>query len=442
MTSSIPKHSVPKWLEGVPAVFAASCISKTVSLLVNFAIIRLLSVEEYGLQAGLYSILSLIALFAGGGMGSSLLVYGSEARNKEQLNSIRCFTLLAGIAFCIPVIIIQLLLSASLFASNPFCRQMLPVLFFWPLLCYLASYFQILIRTEQASTRYSLMMILNACGSAIFSMIGILLGSLYGLITMNGLFLFVQVLIGIALVPQRPDLSAYQNSRLESKLKKELIKFAVQAGLTSILNQIVYLLDLFMITLLIESPAQIAIYKAACLIPNHLNFIPNAFMIALVPRFARRSNDRRWFILHFQRLFVLNLLLQGTIALLLIMLAPWLIRLLWSEAYLAGLECFRILSISYFFLAGFRIFSTNMLSVLKKNGYNLAVSIALGLLNLSLDFWLITTKGILGAALATLFSVMFASAAGAGGLLFQFSVWKKNSSASVCSSARTNVKSA
>lgn len=75
-------HSISRY--GIPAVFLSSVTNKAIGFVSNMIVIRILSVEEYGLQASLYTVLSLIGLFAGGGMGSPLIIYGSEWRSPSE----------------------------------------------------------------------------------------------------------------------------------------------------------------------------------------------------------------------------------------------------------------------------------------------------------------------------------------------------------------------
>ena len=85
------------------------------------------------------------------------------------------------------------------------------------------------------------------------------------------------------------------------------------------------------------------------------------------------------------------------------------ISVLWGKQYDDAVPCFRILSISFLFLSGFRLTSTNILLSLGKAGYTLLVSIASGILNIFLDVFLTIKCGSIGAAYATLIITIVAS---------------------------------
>ena len=90
-------------------------------------------------------------------------------------------------------------------------------------------------------------------------------------------------------------------------------------------------------------------------------------------------------------------------------LAPWIVQLLWGEAYLDAVPCMRILTLSFVVLC-FRITSTNILLSLKRAGYTMAVSIITGTVNIGLDVLLTMKYGSIGAAWATLIVTVLAAA--------------------------------
>ena len=94
----------------------------------------------------------------------------------------------------------------------------------------------------------------------------------------------------------------------------------------------------------------------------------------------------------------------------LIVMAPVIVKLLWGDVYSDAVPCFRILTISFFFLASFRTTSTNILLGLNKPGYTLLVSILSGITNIILDIVLTVRYGSIGAAFATLIVTVVASA--------------------------------
>lgn len=415
-------HSISRY--GIPAVFLSSVTNKAIGFVSNMIVIRILSVEEYGLQASLYTVLSLIGLFVGGGMGSPLIIYGSEWRSPSEKNQIRIYTLYCGVLFSILVGFIQILLGLFVFKDYPILHQYLPLLSMVPVISYINSYIQILMRTMQDNQGYARLTFLHTLVGLVSTLCGIAIAGLSGLIWYRVIGSIFMILIGMKMCPVKLDIGFdLQNfslfkmlypsgilKNMKSELKKELWAFAIKAGLTSILNSTVLYLDVFMITMLLKDPELIASYKIACLIPDNLNFLPGVLMIALVPRFAQCANDKEWFKDRFKRLFIANLIVQGVISLFLILFAREIITFLWTEKYLDSTLPFQILSFSYLWMAGIRIFSTNMLSVLKKTTYNLFVSILLGIVNITLDLLLITRWQMIGAALATLFSVIFVSA--------------------------------
>lgn len=108
----------------------------------------------------------------------------------------------------------------------------------------------------------------------------------------------------------------------------------------------------------------------------------------------------------FSVMALFNFFVVGT----LVIIAPWLINLLWGGEYLASIVPFRILCAAYFFLGTFRMFSTNILAALNRLNFNLALGIISGIFNIVMDYFMISRWADIGAAVATLLTVVLNSA--------------------------------
>jgi len=170
-----------------------------------------------------------------------------------------------------------------------------------------------------------------------------------------------------------------------------------------------YLLDTFLIGIIIQSEIVVASYKTATLIPFALNFIPISVMTFAYPYFAKYKNNKtlvKEYYLKMQRyLFLLNLLISIS----LIAFAPFIIKVVFGPEYLDALVPFRILSLGYLVAATFRIPSGNVIASLGKIKINFYNSIISGGANIVLDIILIKFYGSIGAALATVLIFIISS---------------------------------
>ncbi|MFR5556713.1 MAG: hypothetical protein ACLTKE_07630 [Coprococcus sp.] len=92
-------------------------------------------------------------------------------------------------------------------------------------------------------------------------------------------------------------------------------------------------------------------------------------------------------------LFKVLAAVNGAISLGLIILAPWIIKLLWEQNIWIVLASFRILAFNYFLSGTFRIPAGNILAMLKNVKVNLIVSVLAGTANIFLDIFLIQRMG-------------------------------------------------
>lgn len=102
------------------------------------------------------------------------------------------------------------------------------------------------------------------------------------------------------------------------------------------------------------------------------------------------------------------------ISLMLIILAPLIIRILFGAQYLDAVAAFRILSLSYFFSATFRKTTGNLLVTQRKLHVNFWIGVMEGVLNIVSNWFLIQFMGAVGAAVTTLVICIVSSAVSVG----------------------------
>ena len=175
----------------------------------------------------------------------------------------------------------------------------------------------------------------------------------------------------------------------------------------------------------IKDPQVIASYKAATLIPSALTFIPLGIITFIYPYFAENNFNYKWIKEKTLVLFKILGVVNGIISVTLILLAPWIIKLLWGVEYIDSLIPFRILAFNFFLSGTFRIPAGNILAMLKNVKINLIVSIAAGTTNIFLDILLIQKLGAEGAAIATVLVVMLSVVISMPVLLYKIKSLKK-----------------
>ena len=162
-----------------------------------------------------------------------------------------------------------------------------------------------------------------------------------------------------------------------------------------------YLLDIFLIGIILKEEEIVASYKTATLIPFTLTFIPLSVMIFAYPYFAKNFKDTGKVKNHFYEMQKYLIILNLIISSILVIFAPLIIKTIFGSQYLDSIVPFRILSIGYFIAGSFRIPAGNVIASIRKVKINLYNSILSGVLNILLDIVLIYKLRSTGAAIAT-----------------------------------------
>lgn len=390
-------------------IAGSNIINRLITAITNILLARFLGKYDYGLFGAAYNIYSLFIIFSGLGMFSAILVYCSENREDNEKKAYYRYGMWSG--FLASFLLSVIMFAYALFAPMgiPESKQYILLLSGLPLLDYIMQYLLVIFRSQKQNQRYAKYiniasisyLILGCTGAKYFGIIG----------TIVGRYISYAIVILVTLRPAYPYLNnkAKEAIVLSKDKIRELWSYSLKNGASSALNQVLYLIDVALIAALIKNPEVVASYKVAVLIPEGLSFIPSSLMVFLVPIIAEHNQDRNWLQRNTTKIFIYGGLMNLFISATLFLLAPFIITLLWGTDYMDSVPCFRILSINYFIMATFRMPCTNILAVLHKVNFNLGLGIASGVLDVVLDYVLIKNFGAIGAAVATISTVVFIS---------------------------------
>lgn len=159
----------------------------------------------------------------------------------------------------------------------------------------------------------------------------------------------------------------------------------------------------------LAGPAAIGLYTAATRLSELWYFIPVALGSSLLPALLRAraaepaAGERRW-----QQYYDLSAAVAYALSVPIALLAPWIIRLAYGEAFAAAgpILAVHIWSSVFVFLGVAR---GQWLVNERRQNFYLATTTAGAVVNVGLNFWLIPRWGGLGAAYATLVSYALAA---------------------------------
>ncbi len=389
-------------------IFSANVINKIIQFGISVVIVRVITKEAFGMWSYANNILSFFLLIEGLGVVPGLLQFASAAKDENEKLSYLKYALLVGSSFNTILAIVIFLFTIFFELPIKGSTEILRYLSFLPLITILFNTLQVFLRSDLRNKQFSLVTVINTLAFFFGVLVGGYFFEIAGIIWGRYLSYFISCFVAAWLVRD------YYESFLKAKLpsnsnRQEFLKFSIVSMLTNSISSILYLLDTFLIGIIIQSETVVASYKTATLIPFALNFIPMSVMTFAYPYFAKNKDNKevvKKYFLKMQRyLFLLNLV----ISVLLITFAPFIIKVVFGEEYLDSMIPFRILSLGYLIAATFRIPAGNIIASLRKVKVNFYNSIVSGSANVVLDIILIKRYGSIGAAIATVLIFIISS---------------------------------
>lgn len=389
-------------------VFGSSVINKVIAFLSSAILVRVLTKDEYGVFTYAWNIFSFILLLNGFGVNFGILQICSEYSEDNNLNYrilkwAERYGIMIDIIIAIIILFIAFIIPLPIENSN----NMLALLCIMPIFILLFETQSSYMRANKCTIEFSTISMLNTFLIFVFSVFGAYIFRERGLIFGRYLAYFITIIFGIKLTHK--NISSKVDFNMDLKIKKELKKISFISMINSGLSQVLYLLDVFIIGLVVSNESIIAAYKVGTMIPSALSFIPMSLVTYIYPYFAQHYKDRQWCLKKYTSITFWFGLFNFIFSLLLFIFAPIIIKVLFGAEYTDAVVPFRILTISYFFSGTFRVIAGNILVTQKKLKFNMFVAVFSGLVNVLADYYFIKMWGSNGAALATLIVVLLTS---------------------------------
>jgi O-antigen/teichoic acid export membrane protein len=385
--------------KGLVVVVGAKFLNRIMLFGSSVVLVRFLNKNDFGIWSYAMNILNFFLLARGLGIEYGITYYGSRTEDIEKKQKYLLFGLKFGLLFDIGLALILLIFTHIVSLPVAGTNQVLKYLIFLPLLVTIFELFSGFFRAQLKNNHYSVLTV----GNTLLCLVGYIIGARFffisGVIAARNVAFVFTVVLGIFLV--RSLWKPIQEYVLEKKEKIKILKYSLVSALNGYASQILYLIDIFLIGIIIADSTIVADYRTATLIPFGLSFIPTSLMTFGYPYFVRWSKDlqkfKRNYLYLIRALFILNIL----ICVFLFIFTRFVIRLFFGTAYLDVVVPFRILTIGYLISGTLRVPNGNLIASLGKVRVNLYVSTISGALNIGLDIILIYLLGSVGAAIAT-----------------------------------------
>lgn len=387
---------------GFAHLFGSSVLNKILGLLSSVVIVRLIPKEDYGIYANANNLISMFCIFEGLGMTTALLQYGCTSSGKQK-EKIWSFTFYVSMFFQLLLSVVIAICACTFDFSMKGTGPFLLAMSFLPFFRSIRDMQNIYMRTELKNKEFALTNNFYTIVTVVFSIFLSYIFYVYGLITATYVSAIFSILFICFYIKQPLPKFDWSLSKGE---KIEITKFAVLSAITNSASMIVYLLDTFILGIVVAQGAVTASYKVALTIPTALAFVPMCVMTYIYPYFAKHAEDSTWCLRNLRKVIVLFGGANCIIVFLLIVAAPQLVALVFGIQYLDSVTSMRILCINYLISATFYTVCGQLLVTLKKIKFNLFLNFFVCAINVVLNLWLIPLYCSNGAAIATTISTI------------------------------------
>ena len=395
---------------GFFSVFFSNVLCKVLTFIGGMVIVRVLSKSDYGSYSYITNCYGMLMLLGDLGCSVASMQFCNENhRDPKKFDAYFTYGFKQGLLFS--SLTSLLLLFSPMF--YPFksaeAARLTRLMFLLPILGSINNFLLINLRVRLENTRFAAV---NIFQTFIHYLVILPLSywiGVTGAVISNYIINLLVLLFSLAL--SRNLLNYFWGGGILSKPEKHtFLKLAFGSQLNNGTAHTLMLLDVFLIGVIIGSDEVISSYKVATTIPSALAFIPTSIMIYVIPYFARYNRDKIWVRRSYFRLTIGCAAGNLAITLGSVLLAPWIIPLIFGHQYTDAVPCFIVLMLGYFFSATFQIPSQNIIYTQRKVRVNIAITFLSGTANCVLDIALILHFGSIGAAWATALVHMINSA--------------------------------
>lgn len=380
-------------------VIYSGLFSKIIGLISVFFLTYVLLPSDYGNLTYVLAIINIIIPFLGFGLNHSLLRYGDNS-SPEELKKLTAFTLYRGSIITLTETIL-LIVFVYFFNSDMEISKISVILSFQLIFSYPLKIIQSRLQLAKKNKEFALTIFANSfvlfilliLGYYTFSFRGVLIAYMaYPLVTLI-IFLFKNIEI-------------MKWTRVQEIIsKKELYRYGLFVGLASVASQMLYSMDMIMIKSMLNSSEMVAIYRVGSLISvNGLIFcnnIMNADFVYIKELDGSKVKD--YYKKLSKKLFLSSLIMSLLSVPVVFFATNYLLNVVYKQSLIVHI----LLMIGFMISFSVRIPIGTILSARGYVKYNVMNAYASLGINLILNLFLIKRMGYMGAALATVITMLF-----------------------------------
>ena len=382
-------------------VLFSTMAARVLSFLGSWIALQLIEAKELGVILFAYGIVQFIIPIGGFGLHQSLIRYGALLKSEDEKQQLFSYVLKKGIVASIAIILV--LVGIGYFIPFQFDKTYgyFSILSLSILTVFILEIIKIQFRLQHKNRLYAI---------TEFWYNIILTGLIFGL---SYLFQGMGYIIALIVSPVFTALFFIKKLNVKLHIKNNLKitnlsfwKYGFFGGLSSVVTQLLILIDIILIGYLIDDPVAVTNYRYISIIPFSLLFLPRVFITTDFVTFTEKIHQKDYI----NRYIKNYMLFFGVVSILLLLFSYFFaeqILYIFGVEYMNYADSFLILIMGIVGIYIFRGLFGNLLSSIGKielNYYIISIAIVINIIS---NYYLIPLYGIKGAAITSAILMWF-----------------------------------
>tara|TARA_B100000497_G_scaffold106992_1_gene124243 strand:- start:667 stop:1926 length:1260 start_codon:yes stop_codon:yes gene_type:complete len=382
-------------------VLFSTMAARVLSFLGSWIALQLIEAKELGVILFAYGIVQFIIPIGGFGLHQSLIRYGALLKSEDEKQQLFSYVLKKGIVASIAIILV--LVGIGYFIPFQFDKTYVyfSILSLSILTVFILEIIKIQFRLQHKNRLYAI---------TEFWYNIILTGLIFGL---SYLFQGMGYIIALIVSPVLTALFFIKKLNVKLHIKNNLKitnlsfwKYGFFGGLSSVVTQLLILIDIILIGYLIDDPVAVTNYRYISIIPFSLLFLPRVFITTDFVTFTEKIHQKDYI----NRYIKNYMLFFGVVSILLLLFSYFFaeqILYIFGVEYMDYADSFLILIMGIVGIYIFRGLFGNLLSSIGKielNYYIISIAIVINVIS---NYYLIPLYGIKGAAITSAILMWF-----------------------------------
>ncbi len=382
-------------------VLFSTMAARVLSFLGSWIALQLIEAKELGVILFAYGIVQFIIPIGGFGLHQSLIRYGALLNSEDEKQQLFSYVLKKGIIASIVIILV--LVGIGYFIPFQFDKTYgyFSILSLSILTVFILEIIKIQFRLQHKNRLYAI---------TEFWYNIILTGLIFGL---SYLFQGMGYIIALIVSPVLTALFFIKKLNIKFHIKNNLKitnlsfwKYGFFGGLSSVVTQLLILIDIILIGYLMDDPVAVTNYRYISIIPFSLLFLPRVFITTDFVTFTEKIHQKDYI----NRYIKNYMLFFGVVSILLLLFSYFFaeqILYIFGVEYMDYADSFLILIMGIVGIYIFRGLFGNLLSSIGKielNYYIISIAIVINVIS---NYYLIPLYGIKGAAITSAILMWF-----------------------------------